>query len=244
MTPQLAADLSAIRSRRVVFLHHSVGRNVLAGVERLDREVGQGRLAIVSPEVAAKAASPALVDATGGHNQDPKSKMDAFAELLRHEPLLQPDLAFMKLCYVDFHPRTDVDELLSWYGRMIEGVKREHPGIRVAHVTAPLCARPTGLKSTMRRLLGKEVWEDAANAKRNAFNERLVEAFPSDPIFDLARVEATAPDGTVTTFEHEGRRVRSLYPGYTDDGGHLNTVGQRVAGEEAIRFLARALEGH
>jgi hypothetical protein len=243
MTSQLLADLSVVRGHRILFLHHSVGRNVLAGIEQIDREVGEGRLAIVPPEAALETGSPALVDATGGQNQDPESKMAAFAEMLRREPRLKPDLAFMKLCYVDFHPRTDVGRLFSSYERTIAEVRRDHPELRVAHVTAPLRRRPAGLKSLVRRLLGRGAWEDAANTRRYEFNERLLATYPADPIFDLARIEATAPDGTVTTFQHGSRQIPSLYPGYTDDGGHLNAMGQRVAGEQAIRFLALSLQG-
>jgi len=61
-------------------------------------------------------------------------------------------------------------------------------------------------------------------------------------VFDLARVEATAPDGRLTTFSHNGQSYPSLYPGYTDDGGHLNTVGQAVVGVAAIQFMAQGLK--
>jgi hypothetical protein len=148
----------------------------------------------------------------------------------------------MKLCFVDFDPRTNVDDLFGHYQRTVEDLKREHPEIRFAHVTAPLFRRPTDLKSSARRLLGREVWEDAANVKRAEYNRRLKETFASDPVFDLARVEATGPDGSVSSFEQGGRTYLTLHPSFTDDGGHLNASGQRTAGAAAIRFLAAALE--
>jgi hypothetical protein len=210
MTPQLAADLTSIGRSRILFLHHSVGVNILAGMERLDAEAGGGHLLMAWIERAAAIEGPLLAHGGGGRNMEPKSKIDAFAAVIRGEPRLKPDLAFMKL--------------------------------RFAHVTAPLFRRPTDLKSSARRLLGREVWEDAANVKRAEYNRRLKETFASDPVFDLARVEATGPDGSVSSFEQGGRTYLTLHPSFTDDGGHLNASGQRTAGAAAIRFLAAALE--
>jgi hypothetical protein len=244
MTPQLAADLAVLRQARIYFYHHSVGENLLAGIARLDEEAGGGRLRLASVQEAAAIAGPVLAHGEGGHNKDPKSKIDFFAAAIRGDPRLRPDLAFMKFCYVDFNPGTDVDELFAHYRETIEALKREFPAIRFAHVTAPLTDHPTDLKASMQRLLGREVWADASNAKRAEFSRRLAESFAGDPVFDLALAEATAPDGTRSTFELGGRRYLSLLPAYTDDGGHLNADGQRTAGSAAIRFAAEALRPH
>ena len=139
--------------------------------------------------------------------------------------------------------RTDVDELFAYYRSTLEALKREHPEIRFAHVTVPFTTSPTGLKQRVYRLIGREVWADASNVKRTEFNRRLKESFGSDPVFDLSRLEATAPDGHLTTFEQGGRSYLALYPGYTEDDGHLNDAGQRSVGSAAIRFLAEGLKG-
>jgi hypothetical protein len=241
MTDHLAADLAVVRQGRIFFAHHSVGQNILAGVERLDSEAGGGVLKVALLAEAAALAGPVLAHAGGGQNGAPKSKIDAFAAAIRGSPGLKPDLAFMKLCYVDFEPRTDVEDLFNHYRRTLDALKRDYPQIRFGHVTTPLIRRPDDLKSSLRRLLGREVWEDAANAGRNEYNRRLAEHFASDPVFDLALVEATAPDGGAVRFELDGRSLMSLYPGYTEDGGHLNATGQRAAGAAALRFAAGAL---
>lgn len=243
MARELGAELAVIRQGRILFTHHSVGVNILAGMERIDAAAGGSRLRMATLDEAATLAGPVLAHGGGGRNTDPRSKIDAFAALIRREPLLGPDLAFMKLCFVDFEPTTDVGALFSYYQRTLEALKRERPGMRFGHVTVPLFRRPTDLKSSLKRLAGREVWEDAANARRAEFNERLRRAFASDPIFDLAGAEATGPDGRTASFEVAGREVPSLDPRYTEDGGHLNALGQEVVGAEAIRFLARALQG-
>jgi len=241
MAPQLSTELAAVRRARILFSHHSVGANLLEGIGRLDAEAGGGPLRLVAAEEA-PAAGPALIHVSGGRNTEPESKIDFFAATLRGQGGLRPEVAFLKLCYVDFHPRTDVPGLFAHYRATLEALKREFPAIRFAHVTVPLMQRPSDLKSSFRRLLGKEVWEDAANARRAEYNALLAQGFAGDPVFDLARIEAQGPDGQPTTFQLGGRTYLSLFPGYTDDGGHLNALGQRVAGAAAIRFLAEATQ--
>lgn len=241
MSRELVGDLAVVRQARVYFLHHSVGRNVIAGIAALDRAEGSATLRIEPVAQAVAVEGPVFADGTGGRNGDPASKIEAFAAELRGRPGLRPGLAFMKLCYVDFNPGTDVEALFVRYRGTLEALAREFPGVRFAHVTVPLRKRPTDAKSVLRRTMGLEVWEDVSNAKRADFNRRLREAFPAAPIFDLAAVEATGPDGQPSDFELDGRRVPALHPAYTDDGGHLNATGQRVAGAAAIRFLASAL---
>jgi hypothetical protein len=124
----------------------------------------------------------------------------------------------------------------------MEILKKEYPEISFAHVTVPLTKRPTELKWRLFRLIGKEVWEDEANVKRAEFDKLLKETFKTDPIFDLSVIEATAPDGHLTTFEERGQDYLSLYPGYTEDNEHLNQLGQQIAGKAFIHFITEGLK--
>ena len=242
MNTELSAALKTTRNSRILFSHHSVGGNILAGVERVDREAdGEGKIRIVTAQQATDSLGPALIHVTGGKNGAPQSKIDFFSSTINGEPNLKPDLAFMKFCYVDFSPNTNVDELFDSYQRTLLELKRSHPEIRFGHVTVPLVERPTSLKWRLFLLVGKEVWEDEANVKRAKFNQLLKSAFAQDPIFDLAETEATTPDGNLTLFKHGGQSYMSLFPGYTDDGGHLNTLGQMVVGKAAISFIGETL---
>lgn len=241
--PQLEADLATVRKARIFFSHHSVGENVLEGMQRVAADLGAAPLKIASLDGAAASAGPVLLHGSGGQNGDPASKIVFFEATVRGKADLRPDVAFMKFCFVDIDPGTDVDGLLARYQRAVTALKHEHPGIRFAHVTVPLIPRPTGLKSSVRRLLGLQEWTDASNAKRDEYNRKLVRAFPADPIFDLAGVESTGPDGAPVSFEMNGKRFPSMAPGYTSDDGHLNAAGQRKAGAAAIHFLAAALAG-
>jgi hypothetical protein len=97
------------------------------------------------------------------------------------------------------------------------------------------------MKTKLNRTLGRPVWEDLANAKRLAYGKKLRETFPGEPFFDLSAVESTRPDGSTEAYEVEGKSVPMMWPGYTQDGGHLNGEGGRVAAKAFAHALASAL---
>jgi hypothetical protein len=230
----LKADIDAALATRVFFLHQSVGANLLSGVAALARDAGRD-FRPSNFDHPGNGPGSSWVEAWGGY--DPAKRFDLFVSALRSG--LKTDLAFMKLCYRDFQADTDVPALFARYQSVITMLERERPDVRFAHVTVPLRARPAGVKAAIKRLVGRDR-EDIANVKRAEFNKLLLQAFPSDPIFDLARLESTKPDGTRQTFEYGAQVYDSLVPAYTSDGGHLTERAQRALGAELIRFVARA----
>lgn len=235
------AELERAGSKRVFFSHHSVGRNLLDGVASVSAGQAGGKLEILPLESAATHAGPAWFHASGGQNQHPESKVDYFVKTLDEQAGLKPKLAFMKFCYVDFNPETNVDALFGYYESAVARIKREHPEIELAHVTVPLTRHPAELKTRIFRLLGRSVWEDSANVKREQFNRRLLATFASDPIFDLARAESTRADGGREEYETGGQKYYALDERYAADEGHLNERGQRELGAQLIKFVAQAL---
>lgn len=225
----LQEDLSAVRGARTLFLHHSVGADVLGGLRKLDHEQPAGeRLRIVPLAQAVFLEGPALMHGSAGTNAQPHTKIDAFVDLFARRPWLRPQLALMKLCYVDVDPDTDVDSLFAHYRRALASLAAARPETRFGHVTLPLTRSPADATSFVRRAFGFDVWEDAANERRCAYNRLLRRAMAGQPIFDLAAAEV-GPDRS------------SLNPRFTDDGGHLNDVGARVAAVAFVRFVAGAL---
>ena len=239
MDRDFASDLEVARGLRVFFAHQSVGFNILAGVEQVSASKGQP-LKVIALDQTDTQTGPAWLQSPAGKNGEPKTKVDFFVQTLTREPHLKADLALMKFCYVDFTPETDVADLFAYYQKSIQALERARPDVRIAHATVPLKEKPHGLKSFARRTLGQELPGDAANVKRAEFNQRLLQAFASEPIFDVARIESTRPDGSRETFDHHGQTYYSLNPGYSSDGGHLNDLGQRVLGAEMIHFVARS----
>jgi len=179
-----------------------------------------------------------IFDITGGQNGKPKTKVDSFAKQISDlDSNFVPDIAFMKFCYVDFNPTTDVEDIFTYYKNNIEILQKQRPDIKFAHLTVPLNSG-NSINERINRFLGRFVWSDSSNAKRADFNKFLYESFPEDSIFDIAQLESTLPDGSRSSFVLDGKTYYSLAPVYTNDGGHLNAVGRRQAAIAIVEFLS------
>lgn len=235
----LAADLAKVSRLRIFFGHQSVGGNILDGVAQLSREVPQAKLEVVegsSPQVLSK---PAFLQAAIGQNAQPQTKIAQFRQVMEGGLGNLAQVAFYKFCYLDIGVDTDVEALFAQYRRSHEELKGKFPGTTFVHVTAPLTVVEGGAKGALKRLLGKTVKSAAANAKRHRFNELMRQAYQGkEPLFDLARIEATSEDGQTFSVTHEGKALPALISAYTDDGSHLNARGGRWVARHLIAFLA------
>lgn len=231
------AALDAVAERRVFFGHQSVGMNLIDGLQELARAEGA---TLRVEELRGQALAPrTLSHAFLGENGAPLKKLAEFSRAFSSGAAAGADVALMKFCYVDVVEGTDVAALFAAYQRTVADVQAASPATTLVHVTVPLQAVEGGLKAFAKDLLGKPRWGSQHNAAREAFNELLRREYGGKaPLFDLARVEATRPDGGAETSRWAGREVRALVPAYTDDGGHLNAEGRRRAAAELVRVLA------
>ena len=235
-------QLDILNQHKFYFMHHSVGDDIINGIQLLAEEK-----AIPVNIIALDGNAPSLAiqengfaHARGGKNQFPMSKIADFEkQISRLVPDNRPNIAFMKFCYVDFNPETNVDELFDRYTQTLDSLQKAYPDIRFIHVTAPLKQRPSGWKDRLNRLMGRMVWEDTSNRLREAYNQKIRNRYPSERIFDLAKFESTAPDGSRTRQEQDGMIYYSLVPEYSRDGGHLNDTGKRVLAAALIDFLSK-----
>jgi hypothetical protein len=122
-------------------------------------------------------------------------------------------------------------------------LKRKYPGVKFIHFTVPLLRQPEkSFKSTIKKLLGRSgdgFFDNSHNIARNRYNDLLRSAYEGkEPIFDLARLEAVSPEKNLCFFDDKGTRIMILCPEYTDDGGHLNSIGRRYVAEQLLVFLA------
>jgi hypothetical protein len=225
---QCQADLETLRGVPIYFGHHSVGDNILQGLRALTREAGV-ELSIHEQRV--------------GENAKPLQKFEDFARHAEDPRAPREQLLLMKLCFVDFTPDSQPAALVEAYAQVVERVRKARPDARLVHVTPPLCARPADLKSKLKRTLGTQVWEDDCNARRAEFRELLLARFPGQTVLDLGGLESTRPDGTRELHSVGGKPVPMLWPGYTDDGGHLNETGRLLAAKAFVRALAQARRG-
>ncbi len=237
---------SSLASKRIFFAHMSVGRDLLDGLEDLQKEADGPRLVVREMSEPGALTRPAVGHALLGHNGEPLRKIDAFRQLLGSRQLAPPDVAFMKLCYVDVRHDTSVPSLFEAYTTAMTELRARLPSTRVVHLTVPLCSPSTGwissAKAGVKRWLGRaDVTAD--NLRREEFNQRLREAYEADgSLIDIAAAESTTPRGR-SVVERGGRLVRCLAPDYTSDGGHLNAVGRRHVSRVLVARLAEIASG-
>lgn len=236
--PALREALERVARLRVLFGHQSVGMNVLAGLEELAR-TADAPLRIVQVTGAREIGLGVFGHAFLGENGKPLSKLQAFGQVLGADGAAAPDVAFMKFCYVDFTAQTDVAALFARYRATLEELRTRHPATTFVHITVPLTRIQEGPKAMVKRMLGRAPYGIEENQRRTEFNELLRRTYAGrEPIFDLAAVEAAAPDGAASNVSWKGAVVPVLWAGYTDDGQHLNAAGRLRAARELVRVLA------
>jgi hypothetical protein len=230
--------LTALAQRKVFFAHQSVGENVLSGLAALAREANVS-LRVVETTAADALATPGIAHAKVGKNEDPHSKLAHFEALL-DGPGAAAEVAVLKLCYVDFNAGTDPKALFDAYLSRVAAVKKKRPDLALVHVTAPLTTVQTGIKGTLKNLLGRAAAGERENQARERYNALLRAEFAGkEPLWDLAAVEAGQGAGACS-FTRDGKAWPCLKPELTDDGGHLNARGQREAAGALVQALAAA----
>lgn len=235
----LTTDLAALKDARILFGHQSVGRNILDGLKVLASRHGvELRLEEADPGGPRR---PGIEEFRVGRNEDPASKCRDFLRVLA-AAADGYDAVMMKFCYVDFYEDADVDAVFGAYRDLVAKARAAAPSAVFVHATVPLMEDTPGpaWKTRIKRILGRDPHGEA-NARRNAFNERLLAGFPGEPVFDIARHESTLPDGRRTAFTKGGKSVYTLAPAYTYDGGHLNEAGKERLAAEFARVLASSL---
>lgn len=236
---------AAFAHERVFFGHQSVGWNIMEGAGELVRDRPALGLRIVEGDSAAD-GQPAFAHAPVGRNGDPQGKTDDFASRIEGGLGGRVDIALHKYCFADIHPGTDAQSVFEHYRTTMARLHTEYPGVVFVHVTTPLVtARAGGLKLLVQRLLGRAPTRVGSNIARERFNDLLRKEYTGrEPLFDLALLESTRPDGRREGVAFGGNPGWSLVPGYSSDGSHLNEPGRRRIAEAFLVFLARLPAGH
>jgi hypothetical protein len=241
---QIKADLEVVAKSRIFFGHQSVGRNLIAGLQALSGEAGV--------PLRIEAVNGSLPEGTGlfhadvGQNGAPDSKIEAFGAILQAsaQNATPVDAAILKFCYVDLDDDSKEQKgtlLFERYRKAMSDIRAGQPELVLVHATMPLMADPPGLKTRIKRIIGKSTWNDEGNRRRNEYNALVREQLKSEPIADIARLEATLPDGSVSRFKMGDRHIETLALQYTSDGGHLNDVGQKSVAAGFLHALANSL---
>jgi len=222
----LRTQLESVARRRIFFGHQSVGFNILEGVAELSARARVPlRIAEVSRSLDGAAGS--LLHAAVPENGNPGLKLESFARLLDSAASPGVDVALLKFCFVDFGKDTDAKALFARYQAAIAALRARHPGTVFVHATVPLTAVQRGFKALVKKAIGRAPYGIEEDVRREEYNALLRRAYLGrEPVYDIARIESLAPDGKAETVEWNGRAVPALFPGYTEDGGHLNRDGR------------------
>lgn len=232
--------LERLGQLRIFFGHQSVGDDILEGVRDLAKGVAPPPVAVAELAPGGALARGVITHARIGRNEDPVSKVEHFERLLTEGVGASADVALFKLCYVDFNASTDTAALFARYQAAHEALRAKFPHIRWVHVTAPLTVVQRGVKGWLKERLGRTPFGAAENARRHEYNERLRRAYGArEPLFDLAQLEATRPDGSLETYPLPGGgQAPALVPAYARDGEHLNEDGRRRVALALVELLA------
>jgi hypothetical protein len=233
----LRSELERIARERIYFGHQSVGANLLDGLRELAGSEGIP-LRIVEAQSASTVGPATFGHSFVAENGDPLKKLESFRAALDSGAV---DIALLKFCYVDINGDTDVKALFGHYRATIDALRTKNPRTTFIHVTLPLTEVQTGPKALAKRILGRAPSGTIENLRREEYNQLLRAAYAGrEPVFDLARIESTAPDGSAVRMRWQGAVAPALAPAYTDDGGHLNAAGRLRAARELVHVLAAA----
>jgi hypothetical protein len=233
-------EIDELVNKKIIFGHASVGRNIISGLKDIIADDDRlKKLHIRELKTDDQLNESGFFDFIVKKNGFPKQKCDHFRKVLKDQNLgSKVDIAFFKLCYVDIEEDSNVQKIFDHYVETIRYVKKQFPKTKILHVTVPLYSHSWGLKGFIKRIIKP----DGHNMKRNEFNEKLIQKYKGlDPIFDLAQVESTYPDGTRSTFEYKGKEYYSVANEYTYDGGHLNEIGRYRAAKKLIEVLCEVV---
>jgi hypothetical protein len=145
----------------------------------------------------------------------------------------------VKLCYVDVAADTDPQALFDSYRQRMAELSALLPRLTIVHFTMPVTTVESTRGYWKSKLLGRPTVRDR-NAIRNRYNVLIRAAYAGrEPVFDLAALESTHPDGSRAFFRRGADSVFTLAPEYTDDGDHLAGAARRMVAEQFLIFLAR-----
>lgn len=238
----LTEHFKIIANKKIYFGHQSVGANMIDGIIKLMEKSSGTTLHFERIHPATDFSNPSFFHSLIGSNEQPESKISDFEAMINLRFHGNVDIAFMKFCYLDVDPDTDVNKLFDKYQKIIDNLQKKYPNITFVHVTIPLKSLQSGPKSWVKRMLGRPVVGYEDNANREKYNSKMRDVYKDAHLFDLAAIESTYLSGEKAMVEVNGKMVPYLVSDFTDDGGHLNELGQQVIATQLVKLLASLIK--
>ena len=234
-----ASAWQTLSRKKIYFGHQSVGFNIIDGLKDLMVKHPNIKLNIVETSDPDEFKDGIFAHSRIGKNADPIYKAEEFKKIMDDGIGNNADIAFFKYCYVDITEKTDVNKVFTKYTNVMSQLKKQYPQTIFVHFTVPLHTTKTTWKTTLKKLMRKDrIWEYEDNIIRNNLNALFQKEYKEEePLFDIANIESTSPSGSKTTFSKNGRTYYSMFPAYTNDGGHLNETGRKIVAEQLLFLL-------
>ncbi len=225
--------------KKIFFGHQSVGGNIISGLEMLNQKVAS-KVYDLDQNPGETPDALGFYHKKVGRNNDPKSKISEFDKIVRETFAGQLDIAFVKLCYVDFNDKTDIDDVFTFYKNSLAQLQKDYPDITFVHFTTPLTRNPENWKTKLKKIFGfGDLWEYRNNVIRNEYSRMVLQEYSGkEPVFDIATYESTHDDGSRAQFSLDGQVYYSLAEELTSDGGHLNEKGSSLVAAKLAELLA------
>ena len=233
-----------LAQKKIYFGHHSVGNNILDGINALLNEHEYVTLNVVKTDNLTDFDAPIFAHSSVGRNLDPNSKMEDFRDIMDSGIGEKIDIAFFKFCFVDVRREANPRGIFSRYRDLMEDLESRYPDTEFIHVTVPLTSPPRKAKARLKEIvkvfIGKPKTGDMeANLKRQRYNLLLADTYSeTGNVFDLALIESVNPSGFKSYFEKNREKISVLAPEYTNDGGHLIDQGKKTLAEQLLIALA------
>ncbi|MCG7852983.1 MAG: hypothetical protein MIO92_10730, partial [Methanosarcinaceae archaeon] len=173
----------ALSKKKIFFGHKSVGANIIEGLNEVMAHRPKIKLNVRETTDPVDFLEPVFAHSPIGRNKAPLSKLDRFREIIESHVGPTADIAFFKFCFVDIDHETDIESLFKHYVELVDGLNRRFPGLKIVTFTVPLLSKPVGIKTRLKKILGRLPWYEEDNVKRNLFNEKLRARF-TDTLFD------------------------------------------------------------
>ncbi len=238
-----------LSQKKIYFGHQSVGDNIIDGINNIMENNNVIKLNIKKLDDVQTFNAPVFVHSYIGKNGDIDSKFNDFSQNIRGGIGDKVDIAFLKLCFWDIRKKTDVDvinvdEIFNQYKKTITGLQEQYPQTTFVHFTVPLMSHSNGIVDKIKRIVVSDN-DDLDNIKRNELNRLIIQEYGGkEPLFDVALIESTLPDGRRMIFSKDGKDYYYLPDEYTNDGGHLNELARKHVAEQLLITLARLVNSN
>lgn len=229
----------SLSKKTIYFGHQSVGNNIIDGINGVMENNDSIKLNIKNTSAILNYEIPVFAHSDIGENGDIDSKLRDFSKNIHKGVRDKADIAFLKLCFWDVRRKTDINKVFNDYRENIADLKKEYPDTIFLHLTVPLMSHSNGVVANIKRML-KPDNDDLDNIKRNELNRLIIQEYGGkEPLFDIALIESTLPDGGRAIFSVDGKDYYYLPDEYTDDGGHLNEQARKHVAEQLLISLSQ-----